>query len=89
MHGKGKLIYSNGDIYEGGFFEGKKFGDGAYTWSSTKAVYRGKWNHDKMHGEGSLTDQHGSVKKIKYLNGKEVPVSDTRTISKFSIRDDI
>lgn len=89
MHGKGKLTYNNGDIYEGGFFEGKKFGDGTYTWSSTKAVYRGKWNHDKMHGEGTLTSQDGQVKKLKYLNGKEVPASDSKKISKFVLNDEL
>lgn len=32
MHGKGKLIYANGNLYNGGFFDGKKFGEGSFTW---------------------------------------------------------
>lgn len=72
MHGKGKLIYANGNLYNGGFFDGKKFGEGSFTWKQTGVVYAGKWHSDKMHGEGVLKNNDGSVRKLKYLQGEIV-----------------
>lgn len=72
MHGKGTLTYSNGNIYCGGFFDGKKFGEGSFTWKQTGVVYTGKWHQDKMHGEGKLKNNDGSVRNLKYYFGEIV-----------------
>ena len=72
MYGEGKLIYADGNIYKGGFFEGKKFGEGHFTWKLTAVVYKGNWNSDKMHGDGLITNNDGSIRKVKYLNGELV-----------------
>lgn len=32
-HGKGKMVYSSGNTYEGGFKDDKFDGKGVYTWS--------------------------------------------------------
>ena len=72
MHGKGKLRYANGNTYDGGFYDGKKFGQGSFTWKTTGVIYTGKWHTDKMHGEGVLKRNDGTVKKLKYYHGEIV-----------------
>ena len=41
-HGKGKLIISEGDFYEGDFFDNKIEGFGEF-WGRDGTVYRGEW----------------------------------------------
>ena len=53
-HGKGTYTYSNGDVYDGEFANGKKNGHGRKTWASGD-VYDGGWNNDQRSGEGTLT----------------------------------
>lgn len=36
MHGKGKLEYDNGDVYDGSFKEGKKDGDGEFIYKASR-----------------------------------------------------
>jgi len=72
MHGDGKLYYSNGNLYEGSFLNGKKFGNGSFFWKSTGVIYKGKWNDDKIHGEGELKNHDGSVRKLRYYHGEIV-----------------
>lgn len=47
--GSGKAIYANGDVYEGDFFEGKKHGQGHYTFkkdgkSEVDRLIEAQWN---------------------------------------------
>jgi hypothetical protein len=48
-NGKGKMIYTNGDIYEGGFIDGMPNGKGKYTFSKD-GVYEGEWKDDEFLG---------------------------------------
>ena len=41
-HGLGKLIYTNGHVYEGSWQKGKRHGLGKYLWPSG-AYYEGAW----------------------------------------------
>jgi len=50
--GIGKMIYPNGDIYEGEWVDNKMQGEGSYTYSKTKDIYSGSWLNNKKHGEG-------------------------------------
>jgi hypothetical protein len=41
IHGKGKIKYKNGDIYEGDFKQGIKEGEGIYRFKPGLRVYTG------------------------------------------------
>ena len=62
MCGNGKMVYSDGSIYEGNFFENKKNGLGVYTWGEGGKCYVGEWKNDLMDGNG------------KFLNGDKLIV---------------
>jgi len=49
---KGTLVNSNGDRYEGFWFEGKFHGKGKLTLKNG-FVYEGTWKEGKMNGEGT------------------------------------
>lgn len=57
-HGDGTMVFENGDIYEGGWFEGKRTGrdgescDGTYVAHEGKEVYQGGFLDNKRHGNG-------------------------------------
>jgi len=54
-HGRGKLIWTSGNYYEGEFCEDEKDGKGKYTWASGAHdgdYYEGEWCEDDMHGYG-------------------------------------
>ena len=51
MHGKGALVYPNGEKYEGDFQHGKRHGFGVYSYSDG-GRFEGEWVDDKVHGRG-------------------------------------
>ena len=60
-HGKGRLQYKNGDLYDGGWRKGLRHGVGVFVWGKDKAhpkrtgaVYEGTFRKGKMHGKGVL-----------------------------------
>ena len=58
VSGKGKIIYTDGYIYEGDFVNGKAEGQGVLTSTSGK-VYVGQFANEKYHGKGKLTFPDG------------------------------
>lgn len=60
-NGRGTIKWGNGKQYSGGFMNGKRTGNGKYIneyqvdGETHKVVYTGRWNNDKMDGEGTLT----------------------------------
>lgn len=60
-NGRGTIKWGNGKQYSGDFIDGKRAGSGKYIneyqldGEAHKVVYSGRWNHDKMDGEGILT----------------------------------
>ena len=46
MHGKGKMIWGDGRIYEGEYFEDKKWGYGVFIWNDGRK-YDGYWKDGK------------------------------------------
>lgn len=52
-HGFGKMMYANGDMYEGYFENGLKQGTGTMTFQ-TACIYIGEWNEDQMEGSGYM-----------------------------------
>ena len=51
MHGKGALVYPNGEKYEGDFQHGKRHGYGVYSYADG-GRFEGEWVDDKVHGRG-------------------------------------
>lgn len=49
MHGKGKYIWADGNIYEGEWKENKIDGFGKYIWFYG-IIYEGQWKQNKMNG---------------------------------------
>lgn len=60
-NGRGTITWGNGKQYSGEFINGKRTGNGKYIneyqldGETHKVVYIGRWNNDKMDGEGILT----------------------------------
>jgi len=52
--GRGKMVYGNGEIYEGEWRANKKEVFGKYT-SADGSVYEGEWLNGKKHGMGTFT----------------------------------
>ena len=51
-HGEGRIIYANGDVYEGMWFMGNRSGYGVLTKRSGDH-FEGHWVNDKREGQGS------------------------------------
>lgn len=58
-NGKGKLIYADGNIYEGDFVKGKKEGQGRFTVTETGQVYIGQFANERYNGRGKMTFSDG------------------------------
>eukprot|EP01032_Pedospumella_encystans_P020893 gene20893-23726_t len=52
-HGVGKMVFPNGNTYEGEWFENKMQGEGTYTYKQAGDIYSGSWFADKKHGPGT------------------------------------
>jgi len=48
-----------GDKYEGEFKDGKRNGQGTFTWTD-EGKYEGKWKDGKSHGQGTFTFSDGN-----------------------------
>lgn len=57
--GKGKKVYSNGDVYEGEYVKGKRQGHGVYTFTDGES-YEGDWYDDHQHGRGIYCFANGN-----------------------------
>jgi hypothetical protein len=55
---KGIMKYKNGEIYEGGFINGKKHGFGIYKWKDG-SFYEGWYSEDRKEGHGKFTSSDG------------------------------
>ena len=53
-HGFGKMIYADGNIYEGNWLNGKRSEKGRLT-LTTGTIYEGEWADDKRNGHGEIT----------------------------------
>ena len=59
----------DGDIYEGGFKDGKRHGEGKITWPDG-STYEGGWVNGEKHGTGTYTWPDGSKYVGGFKNGK-------------------
>ena len=86
-HGEGIYYFSNGDIYNGDFFDWSKEGSGTFTWKNGDS-YTGEWSGDKFNGYGVLT-KNGIKTEGIWEDGEIVSDSDKYLTkeAEFSISD--
>ena len=66
---KGKLFHSNGDIYDGEWFNDKAHGHGIYK-KAKGGQYEGEWKMDQRHGKGKEIWADGSCYEGDYVYGR-------------------
>lgn len=57
-HGQGKLVFANGDVYEGSFVQGEMTGNGKLTMEDG-SCFTGSFVNGKIHGNGSFVYANG------------------------------
>ena len=70
-NGKGKLIYPQGDYYEGDFVDGKIEGFGHYVNKLTCISYIGDWKNDLQDGYGTEKWNNQTEYQGQYREGKK------------------
>jgi hypothetical protein len=68
-HGHGVVTWSNGDRYEGEFFNGVRHGSGSLFFADG-SEYVGEWECNYMHGHGTRRFPNGDVYVGGYHDGK-------------------
>ncbi|CAG9310596.1 unnamed protein product [Blepharisma stoltei] len=69
-HGKGEIVYNNGDSYSGSWVNNKKEGKGRYFYNHIGAVYSGEWFNNKRHGQGKLKFKNGDRISGTWIEGR-------------------
>jgi len=67
-HGKGKMTYADGDVYEGEWKNNKKSGNGKMTFKNNSS-YEGKWKSDNINGFGVYKYYNGDVYEGLFVDG--------------------
>ncbi|KAL6079345.1 Phosphatidylinositol 4-phosphate 5-kinase [Balamuthia mandrillaris] len=80
LHGQGRMLWKNGDEYEGQWRRNKRHGHGVMTWLEAeeswrvkprKERYEGEWRNDRMHGRGAMEWSDGSCYCGEWRKGME------------------
>tara|TARA_B100001175_G_scaffold72067_1_gene59867 strand:- start:868 stop:2712 length:1845 start_codon:yes stop_codon:yes gene_type:complete len=66
---KGKMIYPNGDIYEGKFLNNQRNGKGKMIFKNGD-VYEGEWSENSINGIGEMTYNNGDRYNGRWLYNK-------------------
>jgi radial spoke head protein 1 len=61
------VSHPNGDKYEGVYSNGKRHGNGVYTWKDGKK-YEGGYHEHKKHGVGKFSSEEGTYHGIPSIN---------------------
>ena len=69
-HGAGKYIWNNGDIYEGSWQDGVRYGEGIKKYSNGDE-YQGDWQDDKKHGIGKYIWNNGDIYQGGWRDGRK------------------
>ncbi|ORZ41558.1 hypothetical protein BCR44DRAFT_1423058 [Catenaria anguillulae PL171] len=69
-HGRGRMTWPNGDVYDGNYTGGKRQGQGMYTWKKPKSRYVGEYHDNMRHGQGAMVYPDGSRYKGQWQNGR-------------------
>jgi len=68
--GKGTLIFTNGDTYEGQFRDSERNGQGKMTWYN-RNTYDGEWKNGLMDGRGTYKWLGGNIYAGSWVKGKQ------------------
>ena len=68
-HGRGTMIWANGDRYAGEYRDGKAQGRGTMTWTDGTR-YQGEYRDGRLHGRGTMTWANGARHEGVYRAGK-------------------
>ena len=63
-----RIIYPNGDYYEGQCDKGLKSGSGRFSTFDSSLTYEGQWANDKQNGVGKESSQDGTVYEGSFFN---------------------
>ena len=66
----GTYTYTDGDIYEGEFKDGKRHGKGKYTFKNGD-IYEGEFKNGAKHGKGKYTSANGTIYDGDWENGEK------------------
>lgn len=69
VNGKGKMIYSNGNTYEGDFVNGKREGQAVFTFKNGQ-IYTGRFSNDRINGKGKMSFPNGGVYEGNWVDGR-------------------
>jgi len=69
-HGKGEIIWTNGDKYVGEWKSGKKQGMGTFFWVSGNK-YKGQWVNNQQNGKGTFFWNKGGKYIGQWKNGQK------------------
>ncbi|HSV53260.1 MAG TPA: caspase family protein [Burkholderiaceae bacterium] len=67
--GSGKVLWANGDQFEGTLEKGKREGTGRFSWSNGQ-YYEGAWLDDRPNGSGTLRFPDGNQFEGTVVNGQ-------------------
>jgi hypothetical protein len=70
VNGRGKMVYTNGVIYEGDFVNGKIEGQGTLTFPSGE-IYVGQFSNNARNGRGKNTYSNGDIYDGNWVNEKK------------------
>ena len=68
LHGKGEIIYNNGDYCEGEFLNGEQFGEGKEV-AINGNEYTGHYKNNLYDGKGKLKYNNGNIYDGEFKNG--------------------
>lgn len=69
FHGKGRLVWRNGDVYEGDFAQGHRQGSGVYRWADGRQ-YTGDFVLNVREGQGRLLYANGDFYEGGFYQGQ-------------------
>jgi hypothetical protein len=71
LHLQGRIIYPNGDYYEGQFENGLRSGAGKFETFNQNSWYNGTWKEDAKHGSGYERFEDGSRYEGDFVNDQK------------------
>lgn len=66
--GTGRIMWANGDIYDGSLLKGQRHGKGQFIWANGQR-YNGDWVRDKPTGQASVQFSNGNIYEGAVVNG--------------------
>ena len=78
--GQGKMMYANGDVYEGGWKDGEMSGYGKKIYAEGNKVEEGLWKGGKLHYSGTVRETFEIIQEYEcYLRRMGMNRREVRT----------